>query len=79
MSRGRAYTRHQARKHKERARWVVRQWRGDELDPRVVGRTAAVHGSFCSSSACCGNARAVEGATWQERVAAMREDEQRDE
>lgn len=76
MSRGRAYTRHQLRRHRVRARVVVRQWGCDDTDPRIVGRAASVHCKLCSSPWCCGNARTVEGETRSERLSRLSEIEQ---
>lgn len=78
MSRGRAFTRHQAARAKASARLVLRQW-GSEPAPRQVGRLAGVHCKPCSSPWCCGNPRTMCGETRHEILAALTEREQRRE
>ncbi len=73
MTRGKAERRRQQAQAKRRARFVLRKWGIDEPTPTHVGHIADTHGKPCSCYGC-GNARAWEGPTMQER----RQDERRD-
>jgi hypothetical protein len=51
MSRGRAYTRHQSRRAKSKARGLCAKW-GLKPRPRTVGYLASTHGKPCSGCMC---------------------------
>ena len=74
----RAERRRRLRLEKRRAIKVIKEWGANHLDPKIIGKTASVHGAACSCM-MCGNPRKKLGEkTRQEIIQNIKDKENND-